>query len=100
MSKSMINLYVFKMRADGQYTCGCVMAGRSVENVARILATKRDGEEIFVHEGETVGRDYFPVNPSPELAAAMKRAGWTKCYAPRNEERAEAEKHGVPVASS
>lgn len=94
---SKVNLYVFKIR-DGRYVCGCVMAGRTPENVARILATKKADEEVFAHEGLTVGRDYFPVKPSPELAAAMRKAGWTKCYAPRSEERAEAERHGVPVA--
>lgn len=92
-----LTIYVFKMR-DGQYTCGCVMASRSQENAGRIIETKKDEEEIFVHEGLTVGRDYFPVNPSPALATAMRKAGWMKCYAPRREERAEAERHGIPVA--
>lgn len=95
MSKIQGNLTIYVFGACG---CKCVMANRSQENAARILATKKDEEEIFVHEGQTVGRDYFPVNPSPELAAAMKKAGWEKCYAPRREERAEAERHGVPVA--
>jgi len=101
----MATVYVFGIRepqhpdyAPAYYTCLCLMGERDDAEVAAILAGKRAGEEIFVHDGHTVGRDSFPVSPSPELAAAMQRAGWAKCHAPLPEERAEAEKHGVAVA--
>lgn len=55
------------------------------------------GREAHLHAGETAGRDSYPARPSPELADALRRAGWVVCYAPLPSEREQAVELGVPV---
>ncbi len=87
--------YIFSIDKAGNYRLVRTVPASYRLCHAVILAAVNEGHEIFSHAGEVVGRNGYPVNPSPELQAALNSAG-VLAYVTNSDEREVATAAGIP----